>query len=246
MPRFYLKALAPAAVLIASLSIVSPVSAADTSFAIYTGDRLSFVATRNSVSTILTEIAPVTFSFLNTNLAPFISHASATLIFSATGYNSGYKTLATFADQELISGTYSFISTQAYKIGGTTYAANSNLLTVVFSGASVFGKLGSADSLFSDDTVGGGTVTYTSDFLKFGDTDDRDFAISLGAITPKLGGTTSLNPFTATPTGSFASDPVPLSTASLPEPASWAMMLAGLGTIGLHLRGSTRRSLRTA
>ena len=34
--------------------------------------------------------------------------------------------------------------------------------------------------------------------------------------------------------------------SSVPEPATWAMMLAGFGAIGLGLRGSKRRGLRTA
>ncbi len=246
MSRSCLRALAPAVALIGALSGVSPASATDTSFASYTNSQTSFIAKQQGGSLSVTESGPVTFSFLNTSLASVIANVSATLTLSASGFDSDYSVLGPLAFQDNISGSYSFKSTQAYTIGNTTYAANSNLLTITFVGASLFGKLTSADALFTGDSGVGNSVTYTSDFLTFNNTISRDFSISLGAIAPTLSGTTSLNSFTATPVGSFASDPVPSSNAVLPEPASWAMMLVGFGAIGLGVRGATRRALRAS
>ena len=245
MARSFSKLLVPAAALIGALTGVSPAFATDTSFATYTGTSASFKTVQTGTSVKLSETSTVVFSFLNTNLAPKVTGVSATLTFTATALDTSY-TAGKFPDQADLSGTYTFTSTTAYTIGSTTYAAGSNLLTVSFSGADLYGKNGGKTATFSDDSTLGGTVTYSSDFLDFSSTNSRDFAIALSAIAPKFGGTTSLNSFTGTPVGVFSSDPAPVSTAAVPEPATWMLMLAGFGAIGLGVRRSERRGLRNA
>ena len=83
-----------------------------------------------------------------------------------------------------------------------------------------------------------------SAFLKFG-TGEQDFALELTSIANPLSATAgkALNSFGAVSTGSFDSALTGGGNLSVPEPDSWALMLIGLGGLGLALRGKARRPL---
>jgi hypothetical protein len=256
MSRSFLRLLTPVAAALAASTMAAPASATETSFATVTGIGLSFVATNTDVngSLALTDTSAVTFGFLATNLTSYISTIPANIVFNATSANTNYSSvLASFgvARQTNFTGALTITSTQAITIGKTTFAAGSNLLTANFTNATFLGVLGQQNAGLTADSKTG-TLVYTSDFLTFDNTVSRDFSFSFGAITPTLSSGTDpftptyLQSFTSTPTGSFASDPAPLSLAVVPEPASWAMMMLGLGAIGMSLRAGTLRRPRTA
>jgi hypothetical protein len=251
MPRGFIRVLAPVAAALAASVMAVPACATETSFATFTGLGVSFMATNDGTTMTLTDSSVVNFGFLATNLTTAISSIPANVVFTATSADTNVN--SAFAAQGVayqtgFSGTVTFTSTQAFTVGSSYYAAGSNLLKATFTNASFLGVIGQQNAgLTADSTTG--TLVYTSDFLDFSDTVSRDYSLSFGAINPKLstsGSPAYINGFTSTPTGSFASDPVPLSTADVPEPASWAMMLVGFGAIGLGLRSSTRRRLRAA
>jgi len=101
-----------------------------------------------------------------------------------------------------------------------------NLLTVDTSSTfTLFGNGGSAST--NADTAGGDVVNFSSDFLIFNLTTERDFALSFSSLTPKLGLDINgwLNSFTASGTGTFASEPAPYYT---PDGASFSLLLGGL------------------
>ncbi len=146
--------------------------------------------------------------------------------------------------QPVFSGGFSFTYTgaTALHVLGHVYRTGTNLLTANFVGGSIAGQDGgTSGSATASTSVPGETITYTSDLIRFTHTVSQDFAISASSITSSLGFSQyqALNSFSATTTGLFATQPLPELTASVPEPATWAMFIAGFGLVGT---GARRRS----
>lgn len=135
-------------------------------------------------------------------------------------------------NQLVDSGTLSFTRTTAASVGT---GARTNLLTISFTNAILTGSVGSTSGSLLASTPDS-VLIFTSDFLNFDDTIARDFALALSSITGgglgRANASESLRAFTADATGTFSSDPAPLS--SVPEPAALGLM--GLGLVGLALR----------
>lgn len=190
----------------------------------------------------------VSFSFLQAALAPYTTDLVAAFSLSGTVTATPAMAFGGFLFQEGISGSFSFLTTAPLIIGSTTYAVGSNLLSGTFNQTTILGqRLGTAGSASASTNVGA-TITYTSDFLGFGLTNNRDLALSLTSIALPLQalpttGTPNkaLRTFKGLATGSFSSDPAPTITATIPEPAVWGLMLVGFGLVGIQ----TRRSRRT-
>ena len=184
----------------------------------------------------------VNFSFLQPSIAPYVTNVTANFTLNASVVNSPATLTGGFLLEQGISGNFSFVTTSAITINSHVFAAGSNLLSGVFTPAAIFGQRGGTSGSFSASTLGGSTITYTSDFLSFTPTISRDFAISMVSIVGVLQTVpTNANPyralrtFRASTTGSFSSDPAPQVTA-VPEPAVWGLMIAGFGLTGVQLR----------
>lgn len=196
----------------------------------------------------------VTFSFLQPALAAAVTNAAAKFTMNLSVANAPAAQQTVFNQTQIaqlgLSGSFSFKSAGAITIGANVFAAGSNLLTAtLISDQSIMGQNLATSGGLSAATSSGATITYTSDFLDFSNTVNRDASLSLSAITSLVNGQnrglnqasadTALRSFRATATGSFSSDPAPTVTA-IPEPATWGMMLAGFGLIG----GMARRTGR--
>lgn len=188
--------------------------------------------------------APVTFSFLNNSLSPFVTNLPAAFTLSATVANSPIVTFSGFKVMENFSGNFSFLTTSAMTIGSVTYAAGSNLLSGTFSTATIFGPTGGTSGSFSSSTISS-SISYTSDFLSFTNTTDRDLALTLTGITSLATGVNrglnnvngnAFRSFRGTATGSFSSDPAPLVLNTVPEPQTWGLMILGFGMVGVASR----------
>lgn len=185
----------------------------------------------------------VSFSFLQTSIAPFVTNAVAAFTLNASVANTPANLSSGFLIQPDIAGSFSFKSTTAITIGATTYAAGSNLLSGTFSQATIFGQRGGTSGSFSASSADPlDTISYTSDFLTFDPSSSLDFSLSLTAISSVLlavsnNGTPvrALRTFRSLSTGSFSSDPAPIVTA-IPEPAVWSLMIVGFGMVGLQTR----------
>jgi hypothetical protein len=118
--------------------------------------------------------------------------------------------------------------------------ALANLLTVNFQSATLLAKLGSTSMAFLASTPGD-ALHFTSDFLNFRSATDYDFSlifsapspgVSIAAINPLLTNVTGQRSFNTTRTYATGG----YSASSVPEPADWAMLLTGLGMVGLMAR----------
>jgi PEP-CTERM motif len=153
--------------------------------------------------------------------APLSVPITATLVLNA----SSVGTAVTFGGNiiQAFSGSFSITG------GGNNY------LSGTFND-SVFGG-GSALTLSASTDVPGETVTFTSSVIPVVDlSDNRGVSFSFTDVSPPAhtvgtGALRTLAPFAADISGNFS--------ATVPEPATWAML--GLGFAGMGLLGLTRR-----
>ena len=202
-----------------------------------------------TISTAASNVAGtrnVRFSFLQASISPYVTNIVAAFTLNGSVAATPALLAGTFLIQQGIAGTFSFKTTTAVTVGATTFAVGSNLLSGVFNQAAIVGARNATSGSASSSTTSGATITYTSDFLSFAPTVDRDFAISLTSIASPLNAvptnsnpTRALRSFKAVSTGSFSTDPAPLVTA-VPEPAAWTLMIVGFGLVGLQTRRRAR------
>ena len=133
----------------------------------------------------------------------------------------------------LSSGTISFIRDTAAAEGD---GAKTNLLTVSFSNAELDASQNNGSFTFKSNSDS--VITFTSDFLDFANVLRKDFSFSFSGASPTFNASlgSSGRSTTFSGSGTFASDPAPLVFGDVPEPASWALMFAGFGLLGMTLR----------
>jgi hypothetical protein len=143
--------------------------------------------------------------------------------------------------------TYSGISTQAASLVGPTYQqlidsgtltftnALGNLLTVNFTNGLLGGRDGGVFLWGGDDSSISAAVDYTSDFdtpelSSLNGLDNFMLALTINPATDNLalGANGQLASFEASAVGTYRT--------AVPEPATWAMMIVGLGGAGALLR----------
>ena len=203
----------------------APAQAVLTTFAIFTGiNSVSGVRFQNSApddvsgtTGSLYTIDPLTnvpgsrlvsFSFLPPALAASVTNvvASFTLLSSTA---SPAQTFGVCTLQPGLAGVFSFLSTIAITIGGTNYAAGSNLLSGTFTDVSISGQTNASAAAYNGLTGGGSIILFTSDFVTFLPGSDFDMSISLTSLAPLLFANpgAALRSFQAYSTGSFSSEP---------------------------------------
>jgi hypothetical protein len=229
-----------------------PASAALTSFASFspptTGANIRYINSTNRICSVGASVCggvAVEFDYLQT---VFAGVGSIDSVFTLSAISTGSAVAAgNFAYQDLFTGSFSFVSSEAFTLNGTTYAAGTNLLSSSFVGAALSGSLNGSTGSFSGSTGAGDTVVFTSDVLDFSNTNERDFSLTFVSIAPRLGLNANgrFNSFNGAATGIFGSEPAPLVNGDVPEPATWAMMLFGFGIAGAMVRTVRRRDAVT-
>lgn len=134
------------------------------------------------------------------------------------------------------NGSISFVRTSAAAEGAGT---RTNLLTVSFKNAELDASQNNGSFTFKSNS--NSVITYTSDFMNFSNVITKDFSLSFSGSNPTFQspiGKSAKN-MTFSGTGTFASDPAPI-TIGAPEASTWAMLVLGFGGIGALMRSGRR------
>ena len=205
-----------------------------------TGDNIQWTQSASGTSGVLSNTAgaSVSFQFLTPSLSG-LGVLPATFTYSATApANDPAVSAGGYLIQPNLSGSFSFVYTgPGFTSGGHNYGAGATLLSGAFTGTDIIGKSGSSAGNVNDATLTGGTITFSSPLLSFG-SGDRSYSIEMTSIAFPLGAGAgnSLNSFGAVSTGSFEAAITGGGNQGVPEPATWALMIVGVGCIGLALR----------
>ena len=195
-----------------------------------TGGHLFSISASNQTSAhaVATE-----FSFLDPAY-DLLKNLPALFTFDATaasGNPADKDTVTGTYAQPGLNGSFSFIYSGATGlVDGFHLTHNENLLSGVFTNAWIQGAGGSGSTNVTFDN--GGTLVLTSavDPLHVA-LDSEEFAFNLLAVSPHFTASKgkALSSFKANGGGNF-------SAASVPEPATWGLMIVGLGGAGAMLR----------
>lgn len=188
----------------------------------------------------------VEFEFLTTALGA-LGDLPAIFTLSGASASAATSTSGVLVQPGIDGGSFSFTYAGSTPIvwKGHTYTTGANLLSGTFENAAIGGASGAQSGVFLDDSLAMGTVTFTSDFLKFSDKANQGFSVALTSILPALHLSGSyLANFTSVTNGGFYADLLGGGGGGgVPEPAAWALMILGMGAVG----GSFRvRRLQTA
>jgi PEP-CTERM motif len=200
----------------------------------HTGPTTGTLATPGAV--------PVYFTFLNPTLAS-LANISALFTLSASTDQAATHG-ASQVIQNDIAGSFSFTSVNSFMVGGQSYAAGTLLLGGTFDDAVLSGPNGGSTGGVQDSRLSTppGTVVFTSGILAsqlaFNPTGDEGLGLSMSDVKPNLSALAgqSLNKFSSSSVGTFAADLSTGGGSKTPEPATWVMMLIGVGAIGFAVR----------
>ncbi len=243
-------AVAPAYAVVETFANFSSIGNARNIRWVGTGSNAVFYTTSTATANVAGSKA-VNFSLLQPSIAAFATNLTANFTLNGTVTNTNAVVNGSTISQSNLSGTFSFISTAPIQIGNNFFATGSNLLSGSFSQVSLSGNRNGSSAGVSGSTPTS-SISYTSDFLTFIGGSNYDLAFSLTSINPLLNATNAANQTTGTPNkairsfralvgGQFSSDPAPL-TPAIPEPASWMLMIAGFGMVGVSARRRSRQS----
>ncbi len=202
-----------------------------------------FVFTNNATSANFNAVgggSPIFFFYSNiASLDPSLSGIqNAHLFVTTTTTQTAVNVAGTFTQPFDQTVTVQIIRDTAAPSGVGT-GLRTNLLTAVISpSGSQPAIVGSGNSATFSATTPDHVVTFSSDFLRFGLTTQRNMALSFSSVTPTLalGAGGFLQSFTAAATGTFASNPPPI--YAIPTAASVAVSGRVLTSNGSGLRNA--------
>ena len=210
------------------------------SFSNVTGTPFTF--TNTGTGGTFTASTDATFFYLNnTPDSYFPGNGQTTAHLTITGHATVPATQSGGNDTQLVS-IDDLKFTALTPVNGKT-----NLLEVKITSAKITGTDTGDTGNLAGDTRVGDTVNYSSDFLDFSKTTDRNFSIALDPISAANGNGITinadgfLNTFSSGLDGSFSSNPLPQNPT--PEPTSTAAFaMGGFGIFGLLFAKKRRNS----
>jgi hypothetical protein len=167
----------------------------------------------------------------------------ASVIWAACSANASAVTNLNLTDTRYLGAfhggeLYGEIFTVANQ-GTINHSLTFDITSALIAGSGIFdlslGNITNINGLSADIYAGSSSTAYVS-FTPVG----GDFLIlplgthfDVGSYTLKIGGTSTGSGLLGLPSGSYSIGAV---TAAVPEPETWAMLLVGLGLVGLRLR----------
>ena len=221
-------------------ALIAGPAAAITAFATFSPTsnvpNIAYTGVTAGVGSVVSTAAPVTFRFLDASGSTSVADFDA--IFNLNAATSGGSVMFGLGIAPVTLGTFSFTSAAPVSFNGNT---GTNLLSGSFSGGAFTGLVGGSVASYIN-SAPPSIVTFTSDFIDFSDSTARDLAFGIDAINPRIAASaTGLGDFSGTVSGNFGADGVAGMPGGVPEPASWAMLVAGFGLIGVVSRRRTQR-----
>jgi PEP-CTERM motif len=156
-----------------------------------------------------------------------------------TGSTNGDPLTATtgpFA-QQVDSFGFTITTNEAFCFGPNCFNVGDSLLSAAsVLNSTITGTLGQRTATFSGSTETGTTLSYSSPLLIFEPGTNYGFDFALTDIDRNLAGSpvTSLGSFRGQISGTFSADPS--AVFNVPEPGTWALMITGMGLVGLARR----------
>jgi len=132
--------------------------------------------------------------------------------------------------------SFNITATSSFCWVNTCFNAGDSLLSGSVQDAAITGTLGTRTANMGGSTAGGATISYSSPLLSFDPATNYGFNFGLTGIDRDLTGTanSTLGSFRSQLSGTFSVDPAP--TFNVPEPGTWAMMIIGMGLVGVARR----------
>lgn len=178
----------------------------------------------------------VDFKFVNNALLASAGTIAANLTI-AGGTTTTAATTVPIVDQSNVSGSFIITSVAGFFVGITHYSAGTILLSGNWTKGDIAGK--GTSGAASASTLTSSVINFSSGVAgAVSGKIPRDLVLNLDAIAPMLTAAPgkALQTFKANADGAFAQ--------AVPEPATWVMMMVGVGAIGAASR--RRRQLGSA
>jgi hypothetical protein len=237
-----LKKLILGAVAAASVMSAVPASAVQVVFSqvdLLNGNR-NFLWARNSSGVTYGTTAgtpfgatPILFSLVGSPVPVSVAAnflLSGSQVTLPTGVSSGAFT------QVVNSFTFNITTATSFCYGSNCFNAGDSLLSGTVQNSAITGTLGGLSANFSGSTAGGSVINLSSPLVSFDPGTQYAFNFLLGNMDRPLASAanTSLGSFRSTISGSFSAEPTP--TFNVPEPGTWALMIVGMGLVGVARR----------
>ncbi len=160
---------------------------------------------------------------------------AANLLLSGTTVNDPLGTSTGVFSQQIDSFTFNITSASSFCWGQTCLNAGDTLLSGSVSNAAITGVIGDLQGSLN----GAGpltTISYASPLVTFDMGSNLAFNFGLTNLDRAFVGSArnSLGSFRGNIDGTFSSDPVP--AFNVPEPGTWALMIVGMGLVGVARR----------
>ncbi len=230
----------------ASVFAAVPASAVSVIFAqvVPTGTARNFLWARTSSTggTFYTTATPagavpgatsVLFSLVG---SPVPLSVTANLLLSGSTVNDPLGVGSGPFSQQIDSFSFNITATSSFCWGANCFNAGDSLLSGSVTDAALTGTLGTRVASLNGDTTTGAGISYASPLVTFDPGTNYSFDFGLTNLDRNLASNpqNSLGSFRGTIDGIFSSDPTP--AFNVPEPGTWAMMIIGMGLVGVARR----------
>ena len=176
---------------------------------------------------------PVQFSLVGSPI-PVSVLATFTLSGATAGDPLGVSSGA--FSQRVDNFGFNITTNSAFCFGPRCFAVGDSLLSGTVVNSAITGTLGTRSATLGGTNGTGSTISYSSPLLIFEPGVDYGFNFGLTNLDRNLSSlpNTALGSFRGQISGTFSADPG--GVFNVPEPGTWALMIAGMGLVGIARR----------